>query len=636
MTPRRPEHGARAALRGIACLLACLPAQAGAVVLTGEVRAVDAQVLYTPQADMIPLTIRYYVPEGQRVRKGDVLLRVDASQVAARIPDVELRIEQGRARAEKDIAELRVKALDAEVARVDADAALATAKVDAGLPRELISGLDFDKYQGELDHAAREAALKRREAANAEAAVARRRHDAELEVRKLELERDYLQARLASSEIRADRDGVLVHGFNNNWLGGRIDEGSATIPGSRAGQVVSDSKVDVVAWALEPDRRGLEVGDPVSLAFDAFPGRRVDGRITAIAGAPATREEWGDGRYFQVEVALARQGELPLLPGMSARIATAAASKPPQGLGGGAHGAGKPLSIDGEVYAHRTSALSPPSIERQWNFTITQLAPDGSPVKQGDVVVIFDSSQVVKQLAQKQSELKEKQSQLGKLELDLAERARNEQLATAEAGSQLEKARRKTEQPAELIAGIQYRKLVIARDQAERKAVLAQRRQQLAAVQRHQERRLLRSEVAQLQADATRLQEAIGALQVRAPRAGLMMHKSNWQREKFAVGSEVYRGQTVAEIPDTATLGVRAQLPERDLGRVSVGMPARIVVEGAAGSARTGKVVAIGRAVRSKSQVQPIPVVDVDVEIDAGNAKLKPGQVVRVALGVRP
>src|SRR5690606_38281301 len=279
-----------------------------------------------------------------------------------------------------------------EVARVDADAALATARIDAAIPRELIPGLDYDKYQGELDHATREVELKRREEANAKAAVERRRRDAALEIEKLELEREYLQARVASAEIRADRDGVLLHGFNNNWLGGRIDEGSATIPGSTARQVVSDSRVEVVAWALEPDRRALEVGQPVSLAFDAFSGQALDGKIVEIAGAPAEKREWGEGRYFSVRVELDRQDALPLLPGMSVRVATGGlpAGKPAPAT----VAAQRPLRIDGEVYARRTVSLAPPPIDRQWTFNITQLAPDGAPVEKGDVVVSFDSSQV--------------------------------------------------------------------------------------------------------------------------------------------------------------------------------------------------------------------------------------------------
>ncbi|MGO4776772.1 hypothetical protein AB4084_14920, partial [Lysobacter sp. 2RAB21] len=70
--------------------------------------------------------------------------------------------------------------------------------------------------------------------------------------------------------------------------------------------------------------------------------------------------------------------------------------------------AAAPLRVDGEVYARRTSALMPPSVERMWQFNITQLATDGAPVKRGQQVISFDSSDVIKQLTEKQSQLKEK------------------------------------------------------------------------------------------------------------------------------------------------------------------------------------------------------------------------------------
>lgn len=290
------------------------------------------------------------------------------------------------------------------------------------------------------------------------------------------------------------------------------------------------------------------------------------------------------------------------------------------------------LRVDGEVYARRSSALMPPNVERMWQFNITQLAGDGAPVKQGQSVISFDSNDVVKQLGEKRSQLKEKQSELDKLDLELAERERSERLATAEARAALDKAQRKTQQPAELIAGIEYRKLLVARTQMERKMALAQRRENLSAEQRRQERRLLAAERAQLQADVERLQRSLTALEVTAPRDGLMMHKSNWEGEKYDVGSQVWVGQTVAEIPDMATLAVRAELPERDLRRVAVGVPVRIVVEGGAGSVLRGRIASIGNAIRSKSQVQPVPVLDLDVRLDDPRAPLRPGQAVRVEI----
>jgi len=292
------------------------------------------------------------------------------------------------------------------------------------------------------------------------------------------------------------------------------------------------------------------------------------------------------------------------------------------------------LRIDGEVYALQKSSLIPPVIDRVWNFNITRIAPDGEPVRQGDVVLAFDGNQIVQQLGEKRSGLAEKQRELEKLELDLAERERTERLFTAEAQATLDKAGRKTEQPRELIAALQYDKLVEERRRAERRMALAAQRERLAAVQRLQERRLVQSELAQLDADVNRLQASLARLEIAAPRAGVMMHKSSWSGDKFDVGSQVWRGQTIAEIPDGDTLAVRAELPERDLLRVSVGAPARIVVEGGGGSAHRGTVTAIGRTVRSKSQVQPIPIVDVDIRLDDPAVRLRPGQAVRVEVTV--
>lgn len=307
-------------------LAAALPAAAGnATVLTGEVQAVEAQTIYTPESNSSPVVIRYFIPEGSQVRKGDVVLRIDPGQSASQVRELEANIEQTRARAAKELAELQVKLVDAELALADADAALASAKIDARIPRELISRLDYDRYQGELDRATREAALKRTELGSARAAVERRKRDGALEVEKLQVQRDYHVARIRTSEVRADRDGIVVHGFNQGWLEGRIDEGSSTMPGSKAGQVVSGGAMRVRAWALEPDRRPLRVGQEVRLAFDAYPGRGLPGRIAAIAGAPDRKPEWGDGRYFTVDIDLRQQGALKLLPGMSVRVTAPAA-----------------------------------------------------------------------------------------------------------------------------------------------------------------------------------------------------------------------------------------------------------------------------------------------------------------------
>lgn len=290
------------------------------------------------------------------------------------------------------------------------------------------------------------------------------------------------------------------------------------------------------------------------------------------------------------------------------------------------------LSFDGEIAARESAAISPPAIDDLWQLTLTQLVPDGTPVKKDQVVAAFDSSQVLRTLTEKQSALKEKETQRERLRLELAERERTETLATAQAKSNAEKATRKADQPADIVRRVDYQKLVIERDQAEKQLALAIRREAAAAEQRTQEWRLVEAELAQLRAEVARSQKAMADLNVKAPRDGIILHQSNWQGEKFDVGSQVFRGQSVAQIPDVSTLIARVAVPETEIRHVRVGMKARVIVEGGAGQAIEGQVTEVGRAVRSKSRAQLVPVVDAVVSFDPKGQALKPGQPVRVVL----
>ncbi len=289
------------------------------------------------------------------------------------------------------------------------------------------------------------------------------------------------------------------------------------------------------------------------------------------------------------------------------------------------------LRIEGEVFARRSAALSPPPVDGLWQFNITFLAPDGTPVKQGQPVLGFDPAQLQSTLQAKQSALAEKLSQRDKLRLELAERERSERLTTEQARADRDKAQRKASQPEDLLRGIEYRKLVIERAQRERLLALAERREAAAARQRAQEARMLDVEIGQLQREVEDAQAGLAALSIAAPRDGLLVHRSSWNGEKFDVGSQVWRGQSVAEIPDPASFAVRALLPETDFLGVREGQPARVSLEGG-GLSFNGRVAAVGRTVRSRSRLQPVPVIELLVELDGDVARLKPGQAVRVEL----
>lgn len=290
------------------------------------------------------------------------------------------------------------------------------------------------------------------------------------------------------------------------------------------------------------------------------------------------------------------------------------------------------LVVQGEVVALDKVAIGPPSIRGHWQFQIVNLVQDGSRVEAGDLVVEFDAGELQRRLIDANNKRNEKNSERGKLLLELAERERNQALEVADERAKLEKARRKAAQPAETMASIEYRKLVLQREQAERRMALVETRFRRAAEQRRAELALVDSELNQAEAESTMLVAAIAAMRVTAPRAGIVQVNSGWRGERFETGSQVWMAQTVVELPDPQTLSVRAVLPERELSRVRVDQPVRVLFDGGASPALPGRVVSLGRVVRSKSKLQPIPVVDVLVQFDGAPDDIKPGQSVRVEI----
>ncbi len=308
--------------RMIVALLACLalPVLAASPMLTGQVRTLDAEAIFVPPSDSSPVVLRYLAPEGTTVKPGDVLVRIDPGQSLAQAQDMEGQIEQAQARRDKDLAELEVKVIDAKIALTQARAVRDKAQVDAQIPRHHLSALDSDRYAGEYERTKREHDLKAEELTAAEAAVARRRADAALEFRKLEAQLSFHQLRIKAAEQRATRKGTVRHGFDPRQ-GQRYAEGVSAYSGQQIGEVAGQGAMGVRAFALEPERMHLSIGQAVTLYFDAFADVVARGRIERISGAPEPKAEWGDGRYFEVDIVLDDAAlSSRLLSGMSVRV----------------------------------------------------------------------------------------------------------------------------------------------------------------------------------------------------------------------------------------------------------------------------------------------------------------------------
>lgn len=595
------------------------------LLLSGMVDAMDSQQIIVPPSNSSPIVLRNFIDEGAVVKPGDVLLQTETSESGS-VRQLQLDAELARSRAEKEIADLDVKAVEAELELAKAAAALAKAKVDAALPKAQISALDFDRYQGERERAERDFDVKKKTSASASDAVARRRTDAELEMKKLQVNIAFSVAQQELVIVRAKRAGVVVHGYSE-WRGERFDEGSSAFPGNTVGQVMGTDQMRVRGWALEADRSFIAEGQTVRLGFDALPGAAVTAKIKSIASAPEARGSWGNGRYFRFDIELPAKHALPLVAGMSVLIEPIGA---PANAATAATAAAE-LAIEGEIASRVALPISPPPIPEVYQFTLSRLAPEGSMVRTGQPIATFDANQIASQLATALSALKEKQSALAKTRLENAERERSAALAIAEAQSNYERAQRKATQPKELIRRVDYDKLVIERDLAERLAALAVR-------QGDAQQRARKAEVAGLLGEIGKHEDAIALLTkgqseltVKAARDGIVMYRKQFNGEKFVVGSQVWKGLSVATLADPAQLIVRAKVPEVQAAAIQIGQGARVTVPGA-NTTLAAKVSGLGHTYHGKSQSQPIVVLDIELEFESAPKGLKPGAAVQVSL----
>jgi multidrug resistance efflux pump len=599
-------------------------ATARPLLLTGIVDAVDSQPIQVPPSNSMPVVLRNYVEEGALVKAGDVVLRID-SQEAASIRQLQIDSAQAAAMAAKETADLEVAAVAAARALAEANAAFEKAKVDAAIPRAALSGIYFDQYQGERERAARDLDVRKKASTTAIEAVQRRKNDAELQAKQRQLAIDFNIARQEQAQVRAKRDGIVVHGYSE-WRGERYEEGSSGFPGNSVGHVMGTGGMRVVAWAAEADRPFLSPGQAMQVSFDALSGTMLNGKISNIASAPVAKAAWGSARYFKVEIALPEHS-LPLVAGMSVLIQPARSGAAP----GAKTAAPGPLQIEGEIASRGAVSVGPPSIPDVWQFTLQTMAPEGALVKQGDPIATFDAGTVTTQLETRGAALKEKQSTLAKVRLDHTEAERTAELAVAEAASNFDRAKRKATQPKESIRRIDYDKLVIERTLGEQLATLAVQQRDAQARARQAEIVALTSEISRHEGAIAVLLKGKEQMMIRAPRDGMMVYRTQFNGEKFAPGAQVFMGLSVATLADQNRLIVQAKVPEVQAAGVQVGQVAQVTVQGA-NTALNAKVVALGRTYHGKSMSQPVIVRDLEIEFDTPPRGLKPGAAVQVTL----
>ena len=271
-------------------------------------------------------TIKRIVDEGSLVKKGDLLVVLDDTDLRDR-----LQVATVAAKA-ADAAAVRA-ATDLELVKKDNDTTVRLARIDVELAEVELAEQTQDLPKRRLALRVEQAKLKVEQAqtrgkgrlVQAEADLQARKAAADLEARR----RTEAEAELKHCELLAPADGMVVY---PPAATGRLGGGPVVEPGAqvREGQTlvrVADLSQFVLSTRVaEAVISTVRVGQAVEARIDALPNLRLKGKVSRVSPV-AEPAAWraGDVKVYAVTVAIedAPTGLKPSMTG-EARIATGA------------------------------------------------------------------------------------------------------------------------------------------------------------------------------------------------------------------------------------------------------------------------------------------------------------------------
>jgi HlyD family secretion protein len=641
----RAEKPARPALP-VRAAGAPVPAQ-GRLVLSGEVAATHAAAVTVPETPLWLVQLGWLAPDGTAVKKGQKVAEFDSTALMSTLEEKRLALDEAEAELLRLDAENEVTASDKSFAVEEKRAAHAKALVDSAIPLDFQTRRDYEDKQ-----LAEKKARMELEKAEEELGGFLKGAEAERRIRMITRDKARGEIRTADSAVealtlRAPQNGIVVIADHPREKR-KMQVGDIVWPGTVVVRLPDLSALQIEAWLFDVDDGRLARGAAATITPDAFPERRLKGRIGEIAAIAEQPSNESLRRAFKVIVPVTEGSTEGLRPGMSARIEVtgagpeaAVASAPPRlpeadVLAGAARVPAKrddlvvSIEMRGTLQALESEALGPIPLPNVWDYKIAQMAPEGGTAKKGATVLAFDTTTLVQRLDEKRAEGETAAKQIEKSERDVSLRRKAIELQLAEAEGKKKKAVLKVDVPEELVKAIELKKARIDLALAEKEADFLVKKRAAAERAAGAEMRILSGKKSRADIQIREMEDAIVRMKIPAPRDGTVIYLTNWRDEKKKVGDSCWRGERVMEVPDLNQLGVKAEVDESDLGRIAEGQRVTLRLDAHPDQEFTGRVKAIYRTVQRASAKNPLKVARLDVEIDrVDTQRMRPGMRVR-------
>jgi multidrug efflux pump subunit AcrA (membrane-fusion protein) len=227
----------------------------------------------------------------------------------------------------------------------------------------------------------------------------------------------------------------------------------------------------------------------------------------------------------------------------------------------------------GALRATKSAGIYTPVVP---NLRIGWLAIAGEEVKEGDVIVKFDSSTAQQQVMQKEAQLRQAEATLQQAEGQGKITAQQDQTELADARFAVERARVQANLAA-IESRIKGAQLKVDLGIAEQKLKAQEATVALHEASTKSRIASLTRQRDQVKNDVEITKARIAQMDLKAPSSGLLTFNLNYsgvmssaEARPFKVGDNTGSGMSLGQIPDLSTLEMDAKLEEADRGRVNL------------------------------------------------------------------
>jgi hypothetical protein len=291
----------------------------GDVVLTGELRAGRGDDLVVPRLPQWQTSVKWLITDGAQVKQGERVVELDNSVFATNLDAKRQAVAQAQQELQQKDAEWYAdtlqKQIDAAKKRADYD----KAKLDAEVPKDVLSPREFQDRQIKFQRAEVELAKAIDVLKTQKISVASDRQNLVIKLDTADRELKIAEDALEQLVLRAPRDGIVVI-RDHPWEGRKLQEGDGVWVGFPLAQLPELSSMRVEADLADVDDGKIGAGMPATVVLDAYPSLSFPARITSVSAVAQESSRQSLRRVFTAIVALDKLDMVRMRPGLSARV----------------------------------------------------------------------------------------------------------------------------------------------------------------------------------------------------------------------------------------------------------------------------------------------------------------------------